>query len=225
MDNNTIALMLATGFVLVFIEVLRSFPAWMRVRKTRSAEGISALSTGILAGTGPGWVALAVIESSPAAAVATCVWLVFHILLCREITTVRPDLARRIILFTGISFSALVVTALIGASFGVLGEAVGVFIATATAAFSLPALWAGMRSVSTSGLSALALSVNTAEALIYFVGGLGCGGIVAAGNIVPGYILFGAIAMLCNIPRLIRVIVRRAKKLDCVDNETATVTS
>lgn len=219
MTVNDFLPMFTAGLILVLIEILRSYPAWMQVRRNGSADGISVLSTGVLAGTGPGWIALAVLSSSPAAAIATCVWMIFHILLCWEIAKARPDLVRRILFFTGISLLVLLVTAATGWSLNNLAESLGVFIAVSTAAFSLPALWAGMKSQSTAGLSILALTVNSVEALIYFIGGVGGGGIVPAGQVVYGYVFFGVIAVACNIPRLIRVIIRRTRKLDHVVKE------
>lgn len=212
MDN--VLLMLTAGAALVIIEIARSYPAWMRVRKNNSAEGISAFSTGILAGTGPGWLAVAVMASSPAAAIATAIWMVFHALLCLEIMKVNPKLTRNILSFTGISFLALCATAYVGVLIGSLSEALGVFIAVATACFSLPSLWAGMTSASTAGLSLIALTVNTIEAIIYTMAGLGLGGIVNTGDMVPAYLLFGVIAFLCNFPRMVRVSLRRIKGLD-----------
>jgi hypothetical protein len=114
----------------------------------------------------------------------------------------------------GSSFLASLAALLVGLFLGTALDTLGIFIAVSTLAYSLPALWEGMRSTSTAGLSLLALAVNTVEAAIYFVGGIGGGGIVPAGQVVPGYIFFGAIAALSNFPRLLRVALRRVRKLD-----------
>jgi hypothetical protein len=208
MENATSA-MLITGAALILIELARSVPAWLRVRRTGSSDGVSPTSVAVLAGTSIGWIAVAVLADSVAAAVATTVWLCFHLLLWREIARVTPSVALVIARWAAASFIATLIVAIIGMVTGHLAEALGLAIAAASAAYSIPALFAGITSKTTSGLSMVSLLVNSVEGAIYLTGGLGLGGISPAGHFVLGYIFFGATALLSNGPRLMRTVYRR----------------
>lgn len=94
------------------------------------------------------------------------------------------------------------------------GRLVGLAIGATTVAYSLPALVTGMTSPSTSGLSLSALVVNSLEGAVYAAGGLGLGGVAPAGQVVLGYVLAGGAALPANIPRLLRVSLRRLHGLD-----------
>lgn len=201
--------MLVTGVALVVIELTRSVPAWLRVRRTRRCDGISPVSVGVLAGTSAGWVAVAVMADSPAAAVATVLWLVFHLLLLREVVRLRPAATRVIIYTTVLSLLGIAAAAVDGAVVGDVVTALGIAIGFASAAYSLPALISGMISKSTAGLSVVSLTVNALEGVIYFVAGMGLGGIAPSGRYIVAYLIFGGIALVSNVPRLIRTLLRR----------------
>jgi hypothetical protein len=217
--GSTGGVMVLSGAVLILIELARSVPAWLRVRRTGSADGVSAMSVGILAGTGPGWIAVAVMADSPAAAIATVVWLVFHLMLWHAVSGAAPRTARPIAVAAVLSLVMTGLVALVGYVFGHLQEALGVAIAFASAAYSIPALFSGMTSVTTAGLSIISLSVNSMEGAIYLIAGAGYGGISPAGHIVLGYIFFGGIALLSNVPRLVRTSIRRLAGKDLPRND------
>jgi len=88
--------MLVGGAFLVLTELARSVPAWLRVRRSRSSDGVSPVSIGVLGGTAVAWFAAAVAARSPAAVVATAVWFGLHVLLWRETARVTPAKARTI---------------------------------------------------------------------------------------------------------------------------------
>jgi len=191
---------LLTGGGLIAIEFTRSVPAWLRIRRSRSTAGISTISTGVLAGSSLGWIVVAVLAHSPAAAVATVVWLVFHLLLWREVALLKPEMAHRIAVAATASLIILGLIALIGILVGHIQESLGLAIGIATAAYSLPALVAGMTSRTTRGLSVISLAVNSLEGAIYLVAGLGYGGIAPVAPVILGYVIFGSAALLSNGP-------------------------
>jgi hypothetical protein len=205
---------LATGVGLVGIELARSVPAWLRVRRRRDLGGVSPVSTGVLAGSATGWMAVAVLTSSWPALVAISVWLVFHLLLCREIGRVDRPAARRVVASAGWTQLAVVVVGAIGTVLGRPAEALGVAIGATTVAYSLPALVAGLTSASTAGLSLPAITVNALEGAVYAAAGLGLGGVSPPGQPVLGYVIAGGAALLANVPRLVRVAIRRIRGLD-----------
>ncbi|MEU3349182.1 hypothetical protein ABZ723_30170 [Streptomyces sp. NPDC006700] len=203
-------LMLLSGAALVVIEVVRSVPAWLRVKRTRSGGGISPVSVGVLAGTGPGWIAVAAMADSLAAVIATITWMVFHVLLWREVAQAEPSMKRAIAASALAGFVITGLIAVIGQLAGYLESALGMTVVAATASYSLPALYRGMKSPTTTGLSLVSLAVNTVEGAIYFVAGIGLGGITRYGDPVLVYAFFGALAVLSNLPRFVRAALRRA---------------
>jgi hypothetical protein len=205
---------LATGVGLVAVELGRSVPAWLRVRRSATAAGVSPTSVGVLAGSGTGWMAVAVLTSSWPALVAAVVWLAFHLLLCRELGRVHRPTYRRVVSVALWTQAAVVVVGAAGLVVGRPAEVLGLAIGAATIAYSLPALVTGMTSPSTRGLSLSALVVNSLEGAVYTAGGLGLGGVAPAGTAVLGYLLSGGAALLANIPRVLRVSLRRLRGLD-----------
>ncbi|HEX9229675.1 MAG TPA: hypothetical protein VF885_24020, partial [Arthrobacter sp.] len=73
------------GPVLIAVELIRSVPALRRVQRTRTSDGVSGVSLGVLSGTGLGWLALAVIVQSWWVLAANILWIVIHAFLCREV--------------------------------------------------------------------------------------------------------------------------------------------
>lgn len=207
-------LTLVAGVGLVAIELGRSVPAWLRVRRNRTVAGVSPASIGVLAGSATGWMAVAVLTSSWPALVATVVWLVFHLLLCRELGRVHQPTYRRVLVVGLWTQAVVVVVSAAGMLIGRPADVLGVAIGAATIAYSLPALVTGMTSASTIGLSVSALVVNSLEGAVYATGGLGLGGVAPRGEVVLGYVLFGAAALLANVPLLLRVSLRRLRGLD-----------
>jgi hypothetical protein len=217
MSSAELLAMLLTGGALIAIELTRSVPAWLRVRRTKRTDGISPVSVGVLAGTSPGWIAVAVIADSPAAALATTLWLAFHLLLLMEIIRVNAAMFRTIVCMTFASALGIGAATLIGLAVGDIPRLLGVAIGCASAAYSVPALVHGMRSKSTAGLSLISLSTNALEGAIYFVAGLGLGGIAPQGAYITAYLFFGGLALLSNLPRLGRTSLRRLTGRDALD--------
>jgi hypothetical protein len=72
------------------------------VRRLGTVAGVSLVATGVLAGSATGWIAVAVLTSSWPALVATVAWLVFHLLLCRELRTVELSTFRLVVQSSGL---------------------------------------------------------------------------------------------------------------------------
>ena len=214
MTHSVVFTELLSGGGLIALEFTRSVPAWLRIRRSRSTAGISAISTGVLAGSSLGWITVAVLAHSPAAAVATVVWLVFHLLLWREVALLKPEIVRRIAVAAMVSLSTLGLFAIMGMLLDNMQESLGIAIGIATAAYSLSALVTGKTSRTTSGLSVISLAVNSFEGVIYLLAGVGYGGIAPVGPVILGYVIFGSAALLSNGPRLCRTCWRRVRRID-----------
>lgn len=85
------------GLGLLAVEVTRSVPAIMQVRKTRSSDGLSPASLGVLAGTGLGWIVLSILVGSPWVLLANALWITLHVIFCREVSRTDPQKRRGII--------------------------------------------------------------------------------------------------------------------------------
>lgn len=203
-----------TGLGLIAIELARSVPAIFQVRKTKSSEGLSPSSLGVLAGTGLGWITLAVIVNSPWVLAANVLWIVLHIILCIEVARIDPGKRKRI-------FNAGLVTA-VGILFLTFrleqlmpfADALGLLLAIAMVVYAIPATFAGLTSESTRGLSAISLSVNGIEGVIYLCSGMGWIALSDSKGPVWGFVLFGVVSIVSNGLRLSRVAYRRARGLD-----------
>ncbi len=90
---------------------------------------------------------------------------------------------------------------------GLLAAATALLVAV-TAAYSLPALWSGMRAADVAGISVAATAVSAFEGVIYVVVGLGWTGTV----VVPSYLAFGALAVASNAPRCWRAVSHRRRE-------------
>lgn len=202
------------GLGLLAIEVIRSVPAILQIRKTQSSDGISPSSLGVLAGTGLGWIVLAILVGSPWVLLANVLWIVLHVILCLEVSRIDPQKRRGIIssslLSAGIFAAATFVTQLLIP----LQEALGLLLAAAMIFYAVPATYAGLTSVSTRGLSLLSLSVNAIEGIIYLCSGFGWLHMNSHEGIVWGFVLFGGISILSNGLRFCRVAYRRTLGLD-----------
>jgi hypothetical protein len=73
-------------------------PALLRVQRTGASDGVSGLSLGVLAGTGLGWLALAVLVQSWWVLAANSLWIVIHAFLCREVARTDSRKNREIVL-------------------------------------------------------------------------------------------------------------------------------
>ncbi|WP_324785182.1 hypothetical protein [Streptomyces sp. H51] len=93
-------------------------------------------------------------------------------------------------------------------------SALGLLIVAASAFYSIPALYRGMKSPTTTGLSVVSLTVNSVEGLIYFIAGICLKGITKYGDPVLAYAFFGGLAVLSNLPRLVRAALRRVLRHD-----------
>jgi len=209
------AVAVGLGVSLLLVELGRSVPAWLRVRRTQSVDGYSAVSQGILLGTAPAWLLVAVIEGAPWIFAATALWAALHVALVAEGFRVDPAFGLRALRVGGVSLATAGVAALVGATlFDSLGLALGLMVVAATAGYSLPALVAGMRSASTRGLSVIELGINVFEGVVYVLAGLGVVALVASSQGALSYVLFGAVAVVSNAPRLVRTSYRRVRGLD-----------
>lgn len=202
-----------TGGLLIAVEIFRSVPALLQVRKHQSSDAVSPESIAILAGTGIGWVVLASILQAWPVLLATILWLVLHLLVCREVWKVSPDKRTRMLRTFLLSSAAFFsVTAVLFPLLG-LTTALGLVLGVVTVLDSAPALIEGLRSATTKGLSILTLMVNTTEGLIYLAIGLNLVTITEKPGSVIGYSLYGVISIISSTPRLARVMSRRCRGL------------
>ncbi|WP_062387251.1 hypothetical protein [Demequina iriomotensis] len=197
----------ASGAVLVAVELARSVPAWLRVRGSRSVAGLSAVSLGVLLGSIPAWFAVALLAQAWGVMVATAVWAFFHARLCAEAARLAPAFRATMLRAAGGTVAGLALIGIVGEAAGALRLAVGMSLVAVTAAYSLPALWSGMRAVDVAGISVAATAVSALEGVIYVVVGLGWTGTV----VVPSYLAFGALAIASNAPRCWRAVAHRRR--------------
>lgn len=203
------------GMALITIELLRSFPAAARVRKTRSADGVSGTSLGVLAGTALPWMAMSLLVQGWWVLAANIAWICLHAWLCFEVSCASPG-AGRLIAWTATVSTVLFAAAAAGISAIMpITDALGIVLGASTLFYAVPAAYAGLISATTAGLSAVALSVNTLEGAIYVLAGIGLLPL-AGGATITGFWIFGCIAVASSGARLIRVSYRRLKGLDLV---------
>ena len=202
------------GLVLIAVELIRSIPALLRVQRTGTSDGVSGMSLGVLAGTGLGWLALAVIVQSWWVLAANILWIVIHAFLCREVARTEARKRREIVL-AGVGSAAVLALATIGARFFMpVQDALGLMLGVSTLFYAIPAAYEGLASASTRGLSLLSLGVNTVEGSIYFLAGIAVLRIAEAGDPVFGFAFFGVVSIASNGVRFVRVAYRRIKRLD-----------
>lgn len=202
------------GIGLLAIEIVRSVPAILQIRKTQSADGISPASYGVLAGTGLGWIILAILVGSPWVLLANAIWIALHVILCLEVSRIDPK-KRRGIIYSSFLSALIFALATFFAQFLIpLQEALGLLLAAAMIFYAVPATYAGLTSVSTRGLSLLSLSVNAIEGIIYLSSGFGWLHMNSHTGIVWGFVLFGGISIVSNGLRFSRVAYRRTVGLD-----------
>lgn len=208
MAASELAWALASGAALIAVELARSVPAWLRVRSSGRVSGLSAVSLGVLLGSVPAWLAVAVLAEAWAVIVATLLWAVFHTRLC--LTAMRLDAGFRAVVprAAGATVAGLALIGIVGEAVGALRPAVGLSLVAVTAAYSLPALWSGMRAPDVAGISVTATAVSALEGVIYVVVGLGWTGTV----LIPSYLAFGALAIVSNVPRCSRAVAHRARE-------------
>ena len=202
------------GLVLIAVELIRSIPALLRVQRTGTSDGVSGMSLGVLAGTGLGWLALAVIVQSWWVLAANILWIVIHAFLCRAVARTETRKRREIVL-AGVGSAAVLALATIGARFFMpVQDALGLMLGVSTLFYAIPAAYEGLASASTRGLSLLSLGVNTVEGSIYFLAGIAVLRIAEAGDPVFGFAFFGVVSIASNGVRFVRVAYRRIKRLD-----------
>ena len=202
------------GLALIAVELVRSVPALLRVRRTGTSDGVSGVSLGVLAGTGLGWLALALLVQSWWVLAANILWIVIHAFLCREVARTETRKRREIVL-AGAGSAAALAVATIGARFFMpVQDALGLMLGVSTLFYAVPAAYEGLASASTRGLSLLSLGVNTLEGGIYFLAGIAVLKIAEAGDPVFGFAFFGVVSIASNGVRFVRVAYRRIKRLD-----------
>ena len=204
------------GLVLIAVELVRSVPALRRVQRTGTSDGVSGMSLGVLAGTGLGWLALAVMVQSWWVLAANILWIVIHAFLCREVARTDARKNREIVL-AGAGSAAALAVATIGARFFLpVQDALGIMLGVSTLFYAIPAAYEGLASASTRGLSLVSLGVNTLEGTIYFLAGVAVLNIAESADPVFGFAFFGVVSIASNGVRFVRVAYRRIKGLDLV---------
>jgi hypothetical protein len=211
------------GVALIAVELIRSVPALRRVQRTGASDGVSGLSLGVLAGTGLGWLALAVIVQSWWVLAANMLWIVIHAFLCREVARTEARKRREIVLAGAGSAVALALATTGGALFMPVRDALGLMLGVSTLFYAIPAAYEGLASVSTRGLSLLSLGVNTLEGTIYFLAGIAVLRIAETADPVFGFAFFGVVSIASNGVRFVRVAYRRIKRLDLAQPAAAPV--
>lgn len=211
------------GLALIVVELIRSVPALRRVQRTGASDGVSGLSLGVLAGTGLGWLALAVIVQSWWVLAANMLWIAIHAVLCREVARTAAR-KRREIALAGAGSAVALALATIGAGlFMPVQDALGIMLGVSTLFYAVPAAYEGLASASTRGLSLVSLGVNTLEGTIYFLAGIAVLRIAETADPVFGFAFFGVVSIASNGVRFVRVAYRRIKRLDLVPPPAAPV--
>ena len=211
------------GLALIAVELLRSVPALRRVQRTGTSDGVSGLSLGVLAGTGLGWLALAVIVQSWWVLAANILWIVIHAFLCREVARTEARKRREIVLAGAGSAVALALATVGARLFMPFEDALGLVLGVSTLFYAVPAAYEGLASASTRGLSLLSLGVNTVEGTIYFLAGIAVLRLAEAGDPVFGFAFFGVVSIASNGVRFVRVAYRRIKRLDLAPPAAAPI--
>lgn len=204
------------GLLLIIIELIRSIPAYLRVKNTGSSDGVSAASLGVLAGTGVAWVVLAISVSAWWILAANVLWLTIHLMLCWEVCRIDQIKRKKFISSTMASVIVFAVAMLVAAFFVPIRESLSIMLGLSALFYAVPAVYEVMISKTTRGLSMIALSVNAIEGLVYLLAGFSIVNLASADSPVLGFIFFGVIAVLSNGARLTRVMYRRFRKLDDV---------
>ena len=204
------------GLALIAVELIRSVPALRRVQRTGASDGVSGLSLGVLAGTGLGWLALAVIVQSWWVLAANMLWISIHAVLCREVARTAARKRREIVLAGAASAVALALATIGAGLFMPVQDALGIMLGVSTLFYAVPAAYEGLASASTRGLSLVSLGVNTLEGTIYFLAGIAVLRIAEAADPVFGFAFFGVVSIASNGVRIVRVAYRRIKRLDLV---------
>lgn len=211
------------GLALIVVELIRSVPALRRVQRTGASDGVSGLSLGVLAGTGLGWLALAVIVQSWWVLAANMLWIAIHAVLCREVARTAARKRREIVLAGAGSAVALALATIGAGLFMPVQDALGIMLGVSTLFYAVPAAYEGLASASTRGLSLVSLGVNTLEGTIYFLAGIAVLRIAETGDPVFGFAFFGVVSIASNGVRFVRVAYRRIKRLDLVPPPAAPV--
>lgn len=204
------------GLLLIMIELIRSIPAYLRVKNTGSSDGVSAASLGVLAGTGVAWVVLAILVSAWWILAANVLWLTIHLMLCWEVCRIDRIKRKKFTSSTLTSVIVFAIAVLVAAFFVPVKESLSIMLGLSALFYAVPAVYEGMISKTTRGLSMIALSVNAIEGLVYLLAGFSIVNLASADSPVLGFIFFGVIAVLSNGARLTRVMYRRFRKLDDV---------
>jgi uncharacterized protein with PQ loop repeat len=210
---NDLAVILS-GLALIGIEIARSLPAYLRVKRSHSSDGISATSLGVLAGTGAAWIILAVTVHAWWILIANVLWFTFHMMLCTEVSKTDPSKRQPLIVSTVSSIAGLALAVLLASFFVSMEKSLSIMLGISVVFYALPALYEGLRSATTRGLSLIALSVNSIEGIIYLLAGLSVISLAAGNEPVLGFIIFGVVSAISNGARLVRVAYRRARGLD-----------
>lgn len=158
------SILIATAFIA--LALARNVPSPLRVRRARSASGLSPSSAGLIIGSSVAWTVYAAWESAWEGAASSTVVIV--VLMWWAVEMVRFGSSwRRITVAATASLAviAAVVTASIAVGAGTMPLAV--LVVLSGLAFGLPRLVVGMRSPSLAGVSALYLSLNLADALVF----------------------------------------------------------
>lgn len=207
---------LFSGLLLVVIELIRSIPAYLRVKNTGSSDGVSAASLGVLAGTGVAWIILALSVNAWWVLTANVLWLTIHVMLCWEVCRIDRIKSKKFISSTLIAVIVFAVAVAIASFYVPVKESLSIMLGLSALFYAVPAVYEGMISKTTRGLSMIALSVNGIEGLVYLLAGFSIVNLASADSPVLGFIFFGVIAVLSNGTRLTRVMYRRIRKLDDV---------
>lgn len=202
------------GISLICIELIRSIPALLRVKNTVNSDGVSGTSLGVLAGTGLSWIFLAFLIQSWWVLAANIIWLGIHLALCREVSAISSGKKKQILITSAISAGVLILASIAGYAAGGLIPTLNVVVSLTAVFYGVPALYEGLTSTTTRGLSVIALSVNSIEGFIYLLSGLGILVLASNDDTIAGFIFFGVISIVANGLRLVRVIYRRIKGLD-----------
>lgn len=183
------------ALLLVALEVGRNLPAPLKVRKSRSSQGVSPVSSGVLLVAAFVWLFYAVASHAVAAIFASVALLVvvgwWMVELLRAGMQKKP-------FWLAFSSGTLVLcgVALIDHFNNLEASGLAIMTVAVGLGFGIPRLWVGLSSKSLAGMSGLYLALNLVDATAFGVYGYLIG--------AWGYVAFGFIQIATSGPVLIR---------------------
>jgi hypothetical protein len=196
---NTTDLVVVLGTVLVAQELVHYLPQPLKIRRKGSIAGVSPSAVTLIAVMSLVWLGFAVWEQAWAAVASGTVVAALAGWTVVEVARHGGNVGRMIRVG---AFSSTVVAAVTLSSWAAGLESVGLsaLLLAATAAHGIPRLVVGLTAPSLRGLSALYLSLNVCDGLLY--------GLYGFAADIPTYTIFAVLQVATSLPVLLRWLAR-----------------